>query len=130
VIKQPQTSILAAFGSFAILVLVEFGGPPRKRFAAYVGLAFVGAFFITLGTLCSRNPWLAAGAMAVVGFVTLFSGVLGGYFAADSDRSDPHVRPAGNDSGTELRDSGPPRRLGPCGRRGDLRGHAPLAAPP
>jgi uncharacterized membrane protein YccC len=82
VIKQPQTSILAAFGSFAILVLVEFGGPPRKRFAAYVGLAFVGAVFITLGTLCSRNPWLAAGAMAVVGFVTLFSGVLGGYFAA------------------------------------------------
>jgi uncharacterized membrane protein YccC len=82
VIKQPQTSIHAAFGSFAILVLVEFGGPPRKRFAAYVGLAFVGAVFITLGTLCSRNPWLAAGAMAVVGFVTLFSGVLGGYFAA------------------------------------------------
>jgi hypothetical protein len=52
VIKQPQTSILAAFGSFAILVLVEFGGPPRKRFAAYVGLAFAGAVFITLGTLC------------------------------------------------------------------------------
>ena len=82
VVKQPQTSILAAFGSFAILVLVEFGGSPRKRFAAYVGLAFVGAIFITLGTLCSRNPWLAAGAMAVVGFVTLFSGVLSGYFAA------------------------------------------------
>jgi uncharacterized membrane protein YccC len=82
VIKQPQTSILAAFGSFAMLVLVEFGGPPRKRFAAYVGLGCVGAVFITLGTLCSRNPWLGAGAMAVVGFVTLFSGVLNGYFAA------------------------------------------------
>jgi uncharacterized membrane protein YccC len=82
VIKQPQTSILAAFGSFAILVLVEFAGPPRKRFAAYVGLGCVGAVFITLGTLCSRNPWLAAGAMAIVGFVTLFSGVLSGYFAA------------------------------------------------
>ena len=26
VIQQPQTSILAAFGSFALLVLVEFGG--------------------------------------------------------------------------------------------------------
>jgi uncharacterized membrane protein YccC len=82
VIAQPQTSILAAFGSFAMLVLVEIAGPPRKRLAAYVGLAFVGAVFITLGTLCSRNPWLAAGAMAIVGFATLFSGVLSGYFAA------------------------------------------------
>ena len=82
VIEQPQTSLLAAFGSFAMLVLVEFGGSPRSRFVAYAGLACVGAAFITLGTLCSRNPWLAAGAMAAVGFGVLFSGVLGGYFAA------------------------------------------------
>src|SRR5206468_11622359 len=47
-----------------------------------VGLACVGAVFITLGTLCSRNPWLAAGAMAAVGFGTLFSGAISGYFAA------------------------------------------------
>jgi uncharacterized membrane protein YccC len=82
VIQQPQTSILAAFGSFAVLVLVDFAGPPRSRLAAYVGLACVGAVFVTLGTLCSRNPWLAAGAMAIVGFVALFSGVINGYFAA------------------------------------------------
>jgi uncharacterized membrane protein YccC len=82
VIKQPQTSLLAAFGSFAVLVLVEFGGPPSKRLAAYAGLACAGATFITLGTLCSRNPWLAAGAMAAVGFGVLFSGVINGYFAA------------------------------------------------
>ncbi|MDP9284537.1 MAG: FUSC family protein [Actinomycetota bacterium] len=82
VIGQPQTSIFAAFGSFAMLVLVEFGGPRRTRFLAYLGLAFVGAAFITLGTLCSRNPWLGAGAMAAVGFVTLFSGAISGYFAA------------------------------------------------
>jgi hypothetical protein len=82
VIAQPQTSILAAFGSFALLVLVEFGGPPRTRFLAYAGLAGTGAVLITLGTLCSRSPWLATGAMAVVGFVVLFSGVINGYFAA------------------------------------------------
>ncbi len=82
VIEQPQTSILAAFGSFAVLVFVKFGGPPRNRFLAYAGLACVGAAFITLGTLCSRNPWLAAGAMAAVGFGTLFSGAISGYFAA------------------------------------------------
>jgi uncharacterized membrane protein YccC len=82
VIGQPQSSIFAAFGSFALLVLVEFAGPPRARFLAYLGLACVGTLFITLGTLCSRNPWLGAGAMAAVGFGTLFSGVISGYFAA------------------------------------------------
>jgi len=84
VIQQPQTSIFAAFGSFAVLVLVDFGGAWRGRLLAYLGLGCVGATFITLGTLCSRNAWLAAGAMAVVGFCTLFSGVFGGYFAAAS----------------------------------------------
>jgi uncharacterized membrane protein YccC len=84
VIQQPQTSLLAAFGSFALLVLVEFTGPPRTRVIAYAVLGCVGAVFVTLGTLCSRNPWLATGAMAVVGFCVLFSGVINGYFAAGS----------------------------------------------
>jgi len=82
VVKQPQTSILAAFGSFAVLVLTEFAGPWRDRLMAYLGLAVVGAVYITLGTICSRNAWIAAAAMAGVGFATLFSGVLGGYVAA------------------------------------------------
>ena len=37
---------------------------------------------VSLGTACSGNAWLAAGAMAVVGFLILFSGVINGYFAA------------------------------------------------
>ncbi len=82
VIGRPQTSIFAAFGCFATLVLVEFGGRPRERLLAHVGLAAVGALFVTVGTLCSRTPWLAAVAMAAVGFVTLFSGAFSGYFAA------------------------------------------------
>jgi uncharacterized membrane protein YccC len=82
VIGQPQTSLFAAFGSFAILVLVEFAGPPRTRLLAYLGLAGAGAAFIVLGTICSRNAWLAAGATAAVGFAVLFSGVISGYFAA------------------------------------------------
>jgi uncharacterized membrane protein YccC len=84
VVGKPQTSLFAAFGSFALLVLVEFGGRPRVRFIAYLALGCVGASFITLGTLCSRNAWIGAGAMAVVGFVTIFSGVISGYFAAAS----------------------------------------------
>ena len=82
VIGDPQTSLFAAFGSFALLVLVEFSGPPRTRLVAYLALACVGVAFITLGTLCSRHAWLAAGAMAIVGFATLFAGVVNGYIAA------------------------------------------------
>jgi uncharacterized membrane protein YccC len=82
VIGNPQTALFAAFGSFAMLVLVDFTGPMRSRFVAYVALACVGGANIVLGTFCSRNAWLAAAAMAVVGFAILFSGVINGYFAA------------------------------------------------
>jgi uncharacterized membrane protein YccC len=82
VIAQPQVSFLAAFGSFAMLVLTEFAGTWRARLLAYISLGCVGALYITVGTLCSRTPWIGAVVMAVVGFATLFSGVLGGYFAA------------------------------------------------
>jgi hypothetical protein len=82
VIRQPQTSIFAAFGSFAMLVLTEFAGPPRTRFLAYLGLGCVGAMFITLGALCSRSPWLGPASMAAVGFAALISGAFSGYFSA------------------------------------------------
>ena len=84
VIQQPQTSFIAAFGSFALLVLAEFTGPPRTRLIAYVGLGFVGTVLITVGTLCSRSPLLGACVMAVVGFAALFAGAINGYFAAGS----------------------------------------------
>jgi hypothetical protein len=82
VIGQPQTALFAAFGSFAMLVLASFSGPPRSRFTAYLSLGISGVALVALGTACSGNAWLAAGAMAVVGFVILFSGVINGYFAA------------------------------------------------
>ena len=82
VIEKPQVSLLAAFGSFALLVLTEFAGTWQARLAAYLGLGCVGALYIVLGSLCSRTPWIGAVVMAAVGFVTLFSGVLGGYVAA------------------------------------------------
>jgi uncharacterized membrane protein YccC len=82
VIENQQTTFLAAFGSFAMLVLADFGGPWRARLTAYLSLAIAGAALITVGTLCSLTPWLAVVAMAVVGFGVLFSGVISGYFAA------------------------------------------------
>src|ERR1022692_5008075 len=81
-IRQPQTALFASFGSFAMLVLVDFSGPGRSRLAAYLSLGSIGAVFVVIGTLCSRNAWLAAAAMAVVGFAVLFSSVINGYFAA------------------------------------------------
>jgi uncharacterized membrane protein YccC len=82
VIKQPDTTLFAAFGSFAVLVLTDFGGPPRKRLTAYLGFVAAGFVLITVGTLCSETPVLAVAAMALVGFTVLFSGVISGYFAA------------------------------------------------
>jgi uncharacterized membrane protein YccC len=82
VIQNQQTATFAAFGSIAMLVFVDFTGPTRSRFVAYVALAIAGAANIVLGTFCSRNAWLATAAMALVGFVILFSGLINGYFAA------------------------------------------------
>jgi uncharacterized membrane protein YccC len=84
VIGNPQTSIFAAFGSLAVLVFVEFGGLRRTRLIAYLVFAAVGLALITIGTLCSRDAWLAAGATGVVVFLALFSGAFNGYLAAAS----------------------------------------------
>jgi uncharacterized membrane protein YccC len=82
VIGDPQTALFAAFGSFAMLVLVDFTGSLRSQFVAYLALASAGAANVVLGTVCSQNTWLASSAMAVVGFAVLFSGAINGYFAA------------------------------------------------
>ena len=82
VIRNSETTLFAAFGSIALLVLTDFGGPWRRRLAAYLALALAGALLIALGTLCSQTPWLAVAAMAVVGFAILFSGAISAYFAA------------------------------------------------
>ena len=82
VIANTQTATFAAFGSFAMLVLAEFTGRPRSRLTAYLALGLVGAVLVVVGTLCSRNAWLAAAAMLIVGFLILYAGLLGSYFAA------------------------------------------------
>jgi uncharacterized membrane protein YccC len=84
VIGQPQTTLFSAFGSFSMLVLTDFEGPPRSRLKAYLSLAGVGAALISLGTVCSRSPVAGAAVMAVVGFTILFSGLINRYLAAGS----------------------------------------------
>jgi uncharacterized membrane protein YccC len=84
VFGNPGLATFAAFGSFAMLLLVDFGGPMRERLQAQAALAFAGAVFVCLGTLASRNPWLAAASMALVAFAVLFAGVVSSVLASAS----------------------------------------------
>lgn len=77
-----QTALFAAFGTIAMLLFVDFGGPLTVRLIAYATLAVACSGLIALGTICSHHAILAAVVMAVVGFAILFAGVLNGYFAA------------------------------------------------
>jgi uncharacterized membrane protein YccC len=80
-IGNPEIATFAAFGAFALLLLVDFGGPMRERLQAQAGLSIVGGVFICVATLASRNSVLAAVAMAVAGFAVLFAGVVSSVLA-------------------------------------------------
>lgn len=80
--RDVQLTIFVAFGTFALLVLANFGGPLPSRAGAYVVTALVGAVLIVAGTLAGPVPWLAALTMLVVAFGVQFVGVFGGYAAA------------------------------------------------
>jgi uncharacterized membrane protein YccC len=81
VLKSSTMATYAAFGSFSMLLLVEFTGPMVQRLRAHVGLAVAWAALICLGTLAARTTWLAVTAMVVVGFLVLFSGVVSSVLA-------------------------------------------------
>ena len=76
IFSDPQVSLFGAFGSFALLLLVEFTGRPQIRLASYGGLLVVGACFTVLGTVVSTHKVAAVATMALVGFVVLFMGVV------------------------------------------------------
>ncbi|MFN8203544.1 MAG: FUSC family protein [Solirubrobacteraceae bacterium] len=82
VIGNADIALFAAFGALALLVFVDFDGPPAARLAAFTGLGLAGCAFIAIGTLVSGDPALAGATMAVVGFLVLFAGIVNGYLAA------------------------------------------------
>jgi uncharacterized membrane protein YccC len=84
VVANPVVATFAAFGSFAMLLLVDFSGSIRDRLLDQTALGVTCAVLICLGTLASRTTWLAAVAMAVVGFAVLFAGVVSSVLAAAS----------------------------------------------
>jgi len=71
-----QVALFGAFGSFALLLLVEFTGRPRTRVVSYAGLYVVGSCFIALGTVVSTQKVTAVVAMGLVGFAVLFAGIV------------------------------------------------------
>ncbi len=84
VIANPVLATFAAFGSFAMLLLVDFGGPLRERLLAQALLALAGLLLVTLGTLVSRSVPLSVLAMGAVAFAVLFSGVVSSVLAGAS----------------------------------------------
>src|ERR1700723_262264 len=74
VIGDPQLATFAAFGSFAMLLLVDFGGPMAERLQAQAALAVTGGVFVCLATLASQTAWLAAVAVGGVGVGGVFAG--------------------------------------------------------
>ncbi len=82
VVGNPVVATYAAFGSFALVLLADFRGPVRVRLHEQLALSFVGGGLVCLGTLASRTAWLAALAMALVGFAVLFAGVVSSVLAA------------------------------------------------
>jgi uncharacterized membrane protein YccC len=77
VIGSPQMALFAAFGSFATLVLVSFGGNWREKLTAHLGLAVVGSLLLTIGTAVNSSTALAALVTIPVAFAVFFAGVAG-----------------------------------------------------
>jgi hypothetical protein len=84
VIGNAATATFAAFGSFALLLLVDFAGPMRSRLQAQVALALTGAGLICIGTLASRSTVLATVTMGIVAFGVVFAGVVSSTLAGSS----------------------------------------------
>ncbi len=84
VIENAAVATFAAFGSFAMLLLVDFGGPMRARVQAQLALAVTGCAFVCLGTLASQSVWISAVAMTLIGFAVIFSGVVSSVLAGAS----------------------------------------------
>jgi uncharacterized membrane protein YccC len=74
--SNAQVSLFGAFGSFALLLLVDFPGRPRTRLLSYVTLFLVASCLISLGTVVSTHKVASVVVMAVVGFAVLFAGIV------------------------------------------------------
>ncbi|HEX4095054.1 MAG TPA: FUSC family protein [Trebonia sp.] len=77
VIGDPQMTLFATFGGFATLVVANFGGTRKDKFAGHVGLAVVGSLALIIGTLVSGTAWIAVVVTLPVTFAIFFAGIIG-----------------------------------------------------
>ncbi|WP_084724790.1 FUSC family protein [Streptacidiphilus melanogenes] len=84
VLHAPATASFAAFGSFSMLLLVDYSGPMVERLRAQAELAVAWAALLCLGTLAAHRTWLAVLVTLVVAFVVLFSGVVSSVLAGST----------------------------------------------
>ena len=82
VIGNPLVATFAAFGSFAMLLLVDFTGPIQDRIRSQALLGVACAVLISFGTLASQTTWISVVGMAIVAFVVLFSAVISSVIAS------------------------------------------------
>lgn len=82
VIANTELAYFVAFGSFAMLLLVDFQGSIFDRLRAQASLGVACVVLIALGTLASRTTALAVIAMVVVAFVILFCTVVSSVLAS------------------------------------------------
>jgi hypothetical protein len=82
VLKNPGMSYFLAFGSFAMMLLVDFQGSRLDRLRSQALLGATCAVFVCLGTLVSQTTALSVIAMFVVAFAVLFSGIVSSVIAS------------------------------------------------
>ena len=105
-VLQPPGRLFAAFGSFALLLLVEFTGRPAPASSSYAGLFVVGGCFIALGTVVSTHKVAAVVAMAWSGS-SCSSRASWRPRRRRRDGGVAHLRPAGRGGRSRPRPSGP-----------------------
>ncbi|MFE3168441.1 FUSC family protein [Streptomyces sp. NPDC059224] len=84
VFHNPTMASFAAFGTFSMLLLVDYSGSMVERLRAQAALAVAWLVLICVGTLAAAQIWLAVLATVVVGFVVLFAGVVSSVLAGSS----------------------------------------------
>ncbi|MFG2938822.1 FUSC family protein [Streptomyces sp. NPDC048282] len=84
VLRSPTMAGYAAFGSFSMLLLVDYSGPMVERLRAQAALAVAWLVLICAGTLAAGQLWLAVLGTVVVGFAILFAGVVSSVLAGSA----------------------------------------------
>ena len=108
-IGDATVATFAAFGSFAMLLLVDFAGPMRARLQAQVALAVaVRRADRDRHAVLAHHRRGRRGAMTVVAFGVLFAGVVSSVLAGRDDDAAARVHPPGHAARPGLAD---PRRL-------------------